>query len=96
MLANPDYEWKKHPEIKVWRKHNKDGNVNINLESYGPTQSISVFEEALRNNEVFYLNFSLGLMNAICSHICFEMLTFDFACMDYNSMKYPVEVYHRY
>jgi hypothetical protein len=20
-------------------------------------------------------------MNAICSHICFEMLTFDFACM---------------
>ncbi|WJX77369.1 Phospholipase A(1) lcat3 [Trifolium repens] len=54
MLANPDYEWKKHPEIKVWRKHNKDGNVNINLESYGPTQSISVFEEALRNNELKY------------------------------------------
>lgn len=59
MLANPDYKWKKNPEIKVWRKHKKDGNENISLESYGPTQSISVFEEALRHNEVFYLNFSL-------------------------------------
>ncbi|XP_024626360.1 phospholipase A(1) LCAT3 isoform X2 [Medicago truncatula] len=54
MLANPDYKWKKKPEIQVWRKHEKDGNVIVNLESYGPTQSISVFEEALRHNELKY------------------------------------------
>ncbi|XP_058756122.1 phospholipase A(1) LCAT3-like isoform X1 [Vicia villosa] len=54
MLANPDYKWKKKPEIKVWRKQKKDGNENINLESYGPTQSISVFEGALRDNELKY------------------------------------------
>ncbi|WVZ05431.1 hypothetical protein V8G54_018777 [Vigna mungo] len=54
MLANPSYEWKKQPEILVWRKHTKDGDNNTNLESYGPTQSISLFEEALRNNELSY------------------------------------------
>lgn len=70
MLANPYYEWKKQPEILVWRKHTKDGDNNINLESYGPTQSISLFEEALRDNEVIYLNFSLGLMKCkMCGHI---------------------------
>ncbi|KAL9297071.1 hypothetical protein ACSQ67_022967 [Phaseolus vulgaris] len=52
MLANPSYEWKKQPEILVWRKHTKDGDNNSNLESYGPTQSISLFEEALRHNEI--------------------------------------------
>ncbi|QCE12457.1 phospholipase A(1) LCAT3 [Vigna unguiculata] len=54
MLANPSYGWKKQPEILVWRKHTKDGDNNTNLESYGPTQSISLFEEALRNNELSY------------------------------------------
>ncbi|KAK7340394.1 hypothetical protein VNO77_21096 [Canavalia gladiata] len=54
MLANPNYEWEKQPEILVWRKHSKDSNDNINLESYGPNQSISLFEEALRHNELNY------------------------------------------
>ena len=53
MLANPEYEWERQPEIQVWRKHTKDGQANVNLESYGPTQSVSLFEGALRNNEVF-------------------------------------------
>ncbi|KAJ1443586.1 Lecithin:cholesterol/phospholipid:diacylglycerol acyltransferase [Sesbania bispinosa] len=54
MLANPEYEWKKQPEIQVWRKHTKDGNISVNLESYGPYQSITLFEEALRHNELNY------------------------------------------
>ncbi|KAH1199888.1 Phospholipase A(1) LCAT3 [Glycine max] len=61
MLANPYYEWKKQPEILVWRKHTKDGDNNINLESYGPTQSISLFEEALRDNEVNYKGKTISL-----------------------------------
>nr|XP_027188389.1 phospholipase A(1) LCAT3 isoform X2 [Cicer arietinum] len=61
MLANPDYKWKKQPEIHVWRKHEKDGNVNINLESYGPTKSISLFEGALRHNELNYNGNSISL-----------------------------------
>ncbi|KAJ7978290.1 Lecithin:cholesterol acyltransferase family protein [Quillaja saponaria] len=52
MLANPEYNWKKQPEIQVWRKHSKDGQTNVSLESYGLTGSISLFEEALRHNEL--------------------------------------------
>ncbi|KAK7243203.1 hypothetical protein RIF29_37993 [Crotalaria pallida] len=54
MLPNPEYKWKKQPEIQVWRKLTKNGEININLESYGTTQSYSLFEEALRKNEVNY------------------------------------------
>ncbi|CAL0303276.1 unnamed protein product [Lupinus luteus] len=54
MLPNPEYKWKKQPGIHVWRKHAKNGETNINLESYGPAQSYSLFKEALRNNEIDY------------------------------------------
>ncbi|KAI4302071.1 hypothetical protein L6164_035288 [Bauhinia variegata] len=54
LLANPEYKWKKQPEIKVWQKHFKDGDINVNLESYGPIQSVSLFKEALRNNKLNY------------------------------------------
>ena len=60
MLANPEYQWKKQPEIQVWRKQCKDGEINVNLESYGPIQSVSLFEEALKHNEVLCLKFSLS------------------------------------
>lgn len=60
MLPNPKYEWKKQPEILVWRKLTKDGDISATLESYGPVESISLFEEALRHNEVICSNFSLG------------------------------------
>ncbi|XP_057435812.1 phospholipase A(1) LCAT3 isoform X2 [Lotus japonicus] len=54
MLPNPKYEWKKQPEILVWRKLTKDGDISATLESYGPVESISLFEEALRHNELNY------------------------------------------
>lgn len=52
MLANPDFKWKKQPQIKVWRKQSNDGESSAKLETYGPVESISLFKEALRNNEV--------------------------------------------
>lgn len=52
MLANPKFDWKELPEIQVWRKHSKDGETFVDLESYGPIESIPLFEEALKHNEV--------------------------------------------
>ncbi|ONI05246.1 hypothetical protein PRUPE_6G364000 [Prunus persica] len=54
MLANPKFDWKELPEIQVWRKHSKDGETIVDLESYGPIESISLFEEALKHNEPQY------------------------------------------
>lgn len=55
MLANPEFNWAKYPEIQVWQKCCADGNVSVNLETYGPLESISLFEAALRNNEVLWM-----------------------------------------
>lgn len=52
MLPNPEYKWKKQPEIQVWQKRSKDGDTFVNLESYGPIENVALFEEALRHNEV--------------------------------------------
>lgn len=52
MLANPDFNWKKQPEIQVWRKQSKDGETSVQLESYGSMECVKLFEEALRQNEV--------------------------------------------
>ncbi|KAG5549527.1 hypothetical protein RHGRI_014752 [Rhododendron griersonianum] len=52
MLPNPEFQWKKQPEIQVWQKQTKDGDIFVNLESYGPMENVALFEEALRHNEV--------------------------------------------
>lgn len=52
MMANPEFEWAKQPNIEVWQKHSIDGDVSVNLETYGPLESIPLFESALQNNEV--------------------------------------------
>lgn len=61
MMTNPDFKWEKQPKIEVWRKQSSDGESSVKLESYGPVESISLFEEALKNNEVqltiFYMAF---------------------------------------
>ncbi|CAK9133964.1 unnamed protein product [Ilex paraguariensis] len=51
MLPNPEFKWKKQPQIHVWRKQSNDGEVSVKLESYDPNESVTLFEEALRNNE---------------------------------------------
>ncbi|KAL7109975.1 hypothetical protein ACP275_06G208500 [Erythranthe tilingii] len=52
MLPNPDFNWKKQPEIQVWRKHSNDGESSVELETYGRNECVSLFEEALKNNEL--------------------------------------------
>ncbi|XP_062198890.1 phospholipase A(1) LCAT3 isoform X1 [Phragmites australis] len=53
MLPNPDFKWKEKPIVQVWRKNpEKDGVVE--LVRYEATDCVSLFEEALRNNELTY------------------------------------------
>ncbi|KAL0298478.1 UNVERIFIED_CONTAM: Phospholipase A(1) LCAT3 [Sesamum radiatum] len=54
MLPNPNFNWKKQPEIQVWRKHSKEGETSVVLESYGRYECVTLFEEALKNNELNY------------------------------------------
>lgn len=55
MLPNPDFKWEKQPEILVWRKKSKDGNTVVKLERYDASTSVTLFEEALKSNEVYLL-----------------------------------------
>uniref|UniRef100_A0A0D9XFJ8 Phospholipase A(1) n=1 Tax=Leersia perrieri TaxID=77586 RepID=A0A0D9XFJ8_9ORYZ len=53
MLPNPKFKWKEAPIVQVWRKNpEKDGVVELVL--YEATDCVSLFEEALRNNELKY------------------------------------------
>lgn len=54
MMANPDFKWKKQPEIRVWRKKSEKDNdeTSVELESFGLMESIDLFNDALKNNEV--------------------------------------------
>ncbi|OWM86159.1 hypothetical protein CDL15_Pgr010983 [Punica granatum] len=61
MLGNPDFKWAKPPEIQVWQKSSADGNDSVNLETYGPLECVSVFEAALRNNELSYNGRTISL-----------------------------------
>lgn len=62
MLPNPDFNWKKQPEIQVWRKHTSDDEeTSVVLETYGRNECVTLFEEALQNNEVLALNFLISL-----------------------------------
>lgn len=73
MLGNSEFKWKKQPEIQVWRKHSNDGygEVSVNLESYGPNESITLFEEALRHNEVLLHNyFGVEIINVCPESPC--------------------------
>lgn len=57
MLPNIDFDWKKKPQIQVWRKQSKDGETSVELESYGPDECVTLFEEALKSNEVLLTSF---------------------------------------
>ncbi|XP_039795892.1 phospholipase A(1) LCAT3 isoform X4 [Panicum virgatum] len=53
MLPNLNFNWKEKPIIQVWRKNpEKDGTVELVL--YEASDCVSLFEEALRNNELTY------------------------------------------
>ncbi|XP_025800863.1 phospholipase A(1) LCAT3 isoform X4 [Panicum hallii] len=53
MLPNLNFNWTEKPTIQVWRKNpEKDGMVE--LVQYEASDCVSLFEEALRNNELTY------------------------------------------
>lgn len=52
MMANPDFKWKRQPEIRVWRKKSENDDTSVELESFGLIESIDLFNDALKNNEV--------------------------------------------
>ncbi|KAK1391072.1 putative Phosphatidylcholine-sterol O-acyltransferase [Heracleum sosnowskyi] len=68
MLPNPEFKWKKQPEILVWQGQSADGET-AKLESYSINKSVLLFEEALRNNELEYdgktvaLPFNFSILN---------------------------------
>lgn len=54
MLPNRDFNWKKEPEVLVWRTRTNDGEASVAQESYGCNECVSLFAEALKNNELEY------------------------------------------
>ncbi|XP_078165517.1 lecithin:cholesterol acyltransferase 3 [Carex rostrata] len=52
MLPNPTFKWKQQPVLHVWRKNSDNGEVL--LTEYDATDCSSLFEGALRNNELTY------------------------------------------
>ncbi|XP_065874801.1 phospholipase A(1) LCAT3 [Euphorbia lathyris] len=54
MLANPDFAWECAPQIQVWRKQSDGAKTGIELVSYCPLDNLTLFQEALKNNELTY------------------------------------------
>ncbi|KAI3894874.1 hypothetical protein MKX03_033618 [Papaver bracteatum] len=61
MLPNPEFKWKKEPQIQVWRKQSQNNETSVKLETYGPKESITLFEEALKNNKLHYCGKTIPL-----------------------------------
>ena len=72
MLASLGFNWHAQPHIQVWQKSSVDGETSVDLKSYGPTDSIDLFKEALRNNEV----------------LCFTLISVRFVlCLSFGQLK---------
>ncbi|KAI3977809.1 hypothetical protein MKX01_040554 [Papaver californicum] len=61
MLPNPEFKWKKQPQIQVWQKQSQNNETSVKLETYGPKESVTLFEEALKDNELNYAGKSIPL-----------------------------------
>ncbi|GLT60474.1 hypothetical protein SLA2020_332380 [Shorea laevis] len=61
MLPNPVFNWKKQPLIEVWRRQSEDGESSVELEKYDPIESINLFKEALKHNELNYNGDTIAL-----------------------------------
>ncbi|KAL5991040.1 hypothetical protein ACLOJK_011946 [Asimina triloba] len=48
------YEASGKKKVNVWRKESNGSETTVKLEEYGPDETIYLFEEALRNNELKY------------------------------------------
>lgn len=54
MLPNPGFKWEKQPKIQIWRKKSENEESPVVLESYGPSDTPRLFDEALEKNELSY------------------------------------------
>ncbi|KAF5805455.1 putative phospholipase A(1) [Helianthus annuus] len=54
MLPNPEFKWKKQPEIVVWRNDSENGQDLVKRETYGTSGCVDLFVEALKDNEIEY------------------------------------------
>ncbi|GKB82291.1 phospholipase A(1) LCAT3-like protein [Tanacetum coccineum] len=54
MLPNPEFNWKKQPEIMVWRNRSENGQDTVKMERYGTSGCVGLFVEALKDNEIEY------------------------------------------
>lgn len=55
MMTNIEFNWNKLPQIQIWRKkYTKEGESSAEIESYGPRESISIFQKALKGNMLNY------------------------------------------
>jgi len=62
MMTNIEFNWKKLPQIQLWRKeYTNEGESYAELESYGPRESISIFQQALKGNMLNYDGKSIPL-----------------------------------
>ncbi|KAK6931937.1 Lecithin:cholesterol/phospholipid:diacylglycerol acyltransferase [Dillenia turbinata] len=62
LMGCPNFQWEHSPALEIWReKHDSEGSCNVMLESYPPTDTISVFSEALSSNTVNYHGESIPL-----------------------------------
>ncbi|XP_020103636.1 phospholipase A(1) LCAT3-like [Ananas comosus] len=60
MLPNANFKWKQLPLVLVWRKQSGE-TEEVELEEFDATKCASLFEEALRNNELNYNGKSVAL-----------------------------------
>ncbi|CAN6476229.1 unnamed protein product [Victoria cruziana] len=62
MLPNPDFAWNCKPLIQVWRKQSDSKCTSVGkMETFNPSESVSLFEEALHDNELTYKGKSVPL-----------------------------------
>lgn len=55
LMACLDYEWEHDPLLQIWKKIQDDeGNSSAMLETFTPMEAVSIFTQALSNNEVSF------------------------------------------
>ncbi|KAF3790608.1 Lecithin-cholesterol acyltransferase-like 4 [Nymphaea thermarum] len=55
LMACPHFKWSDTPLLQVWKEIvDDDGNISSKLESYRPSESISIMVDALSSNKIQY------------------------------------------
>ncbi|KAI3669055.1 hypothetical protein L6452_40276 [Arctium lappa] len=55
LMACLDYEWEHDPLLQIWKEiQDGEGNSTAMLETFTPVEAVSIFTQALSNNELSY------------------------------------------